>query len=215
MAIRPAVFQRQAHVFTSTTFSCCQQKIFEIAGKVSKKAEMEIFFALNFRVPSSSPSPVFAPPPCSAGSLEVWAHDLSTDLSGDSVCLGAVGQGVPLVHAVPATTQRWAWRDPSGQGWKTLLVFTLIWLCSGYYLFFQPRSLWEPNLAMMFITVNALPIAKLLVKGWHKSIVPCWLVTACDYHSFKNCDREALSCDPAAHPLPRRERQINIYYFSK
>lgn len=135
MAIRPAVF-KDKHTCLLPRLSRCQQKIFEIAGKVSKKAEMEIFFALNFRVPSSRPSPVFAPPPCSAGSLEVWAHDLSTDLSGDSVCLGAVGQGVPLVHAVPATTQRWAWRDPSGQGWNTLLVFTLIWLCSGYDLFF-------------------------------------------------------------------------------
>lgn len=191
--------------------SCCQQKIFEIAGKVSKKAEMEILFALNLRVPSSSPSPVFVPLPCLAGSLEIWAHDLTMHLSGDSVCLGTVGQGVHLVQAVPATTQPWAWWEPSGQGWKTVLVFTLIWLCSGYYPFFQPRSLWEPNLATMSIIVNVVPIAKQLVKVWHKSIVPCWLVTACDFYSSKNCDHEVLSCDPAAHPLPRRERGINIY----
>lgn len=194
--------------------SCCQQKIFEIAGKVSKKAKMEIFFALNFQVPSSSPSPVFAPLPCSAGSLESWAHDLTTDLSGDSVCLDTVGQGVHLVHAVPATTQPWAWREPSGKGWKTLLVFTLIWLCSDIIPFSSPDLYESQTWSWCPSLFNAVPIAKQLVKVWHKSIVPCWLVTACDFYSSKNCDHEVLSCDPAAHPLPCREG-INIYYFLK
>lgn len=47
---------------------------------------------------------------------------------------------------------------------------------------------------MMSIAVKAVLIllAKLLVMGSHKSVVPCWLGAARDY-GFKNCADEVLS----------------------
>lgn len=68
---------------------------------------------------------------------------------------------------------------------------------------------------MMSITANAGPrlIAKLSVMGSHNRVVPCLLAADCDY-DFKNCADEVLTWDPAAHPLPCWESQINIYCFS-
>lgn len=149
MAIRPAVFQRQAHVFTSTTFMLSTENIWNCRQSFRESRDGDFLcskflstFQQSFCCLCSTPLLSWEP-----GDVSPWLdHGSVWGLCGPRRTFGT--------------------HSPE----KTLLVFTLIWLCSGYYLFFQPRSRWEPNLAMISITVNAVPIAELLVKGWHKSL---------------------------------------------
>lgn len=63
---------------------------------------------LNFPVPSSSHSPAFALLPRSSVSLEIWDHDLTTNLLRDFVRLG---QGVRLVHNTALSLAGFSWPE--------------------------------------------------------------------------------------------------------
>lgn len=114
MARRLAVFQRQACMFTSMTFMLWTENTWNCRQFPRKQRWRISLLRLNFLVPSRSPFPAFAGLPRSARSLEIWAHDLTTNLLGDFVRLGTVGQGVHLVCTMSATTQPRAWWEPLG-----------------------------------------------------------------------------------------------------
>lgn len=209
MTIRPAVFQRQAHVFTSTSFVLSTENTWNCRRSFQESRDgyflcftfpstFQQSFSCLCTTPLLSWEPGDQNPWLDHGSfwgLCVFRSTFGTRTASHNTALSLVGVFWPGV-----------------ENFSSIYTYLAMhWILS----LFQPRPLWQPNLAMMSITVNDVPIAKLLVKVWHGSIVPFWLVTTSDYHSLKNCDHEVSSCDPAAHPLPHRKRGLNIYYFSK
>lgn len=112
MARRLAVFQREACIL----LSCHQQKILEIAGKVSKKVEMEVKFPSTFQQSFSCPlylslshlgawrSEAMTWPPVCSGTLCIWVL-WAKDLTWYTQCLpwhspwvGRTSGGKPLKY---------------------------------------------------------------------------------------------------------------------
>lgn len=168
MAIRPAVFQREAHVFTSTSFVLSTENTWNCRRSFQESRDGDFLcfkFASTFQQSFSCL--------CTTPLLSWEPGDLNPWLDRGSVWGLCVFRSTFGTHTASHNTAL----SLVGTFWLVVESFSSIytylamqWILS----LFQPRIPWQPNLAMMSITVNDVPTAKLLVKVWHKSIVPFW-----------------------------------------